>query len=147
MTSSLNKYGYSNIILFGIRITLGVIFVYASYHKIEDPSAFAKILYGYDLFPGITINIIAITIPFIELLTGFCLIFGLYPRSAVFIINALLLCFILAISINLIRGHEFDCGCFGSNGTDSTAATVYLLIRDLICFMAGVYYLKKVRNA
>ena len=42
------------------RWFLGMIFLYASYHKIAAPAQFAKIIYGYYLFPDISINIIAI---------------------------------------------------------------------------------------
>jgi hypothetical protein len=46
------------------RWILGLTFVYASYHKILVPADFAKIIYGYDLFPEILINLIAIVVPY-----------------------------------------------------------------------------------
>ncbi|MBW2000476.1 MAG: hypothetical protein JRJ29_21270, partial [Deltaproteobacteria bacterium] len=36
----------------GARWILGITFIYASYHKIVSPADFARIVYGYDLFPG-----------------------------------------------------------------------------------------------
>ena len=104
------------------RLLLGVTFVYASYHTILEPAAFAKIVYGYDLFPYETINLIAVIIPFIELIAGIALITGIYSRSAALILIAMLLAFIMVISINVIRGHEFDCGCFsaGQSGYSSS---------------------------
>ena len=97
--SRLNKMktDYKPLILFVIRLILGITFVYSSYHKIEDPAAFAKIVYGYAVFPTFSINIIAIIFPFIELTAGFCLIFNLLPRPAVLIINCLLVAFIILI--------------------------------------------------
>ena len=62
-----------------VRWILGVIFVYASYNKILAPAAFAKIIYGYDLFPAVFINLIAIIVPFLELFAGLALIIGVYP--------------------------------------------------------------------
>ena len=59
-----------------VRWFLGVIFVYASHYKILAPADFAKIVYGYDLFPGELINLIAIIVPFIELIVGLALIAG-----------------------------------------------------------------------
>ena len=53
------------------RWILGLTFIYASLHKILAPADFAKIVYGYNLFPEIFINLIAIIIPFLELVTGF----------------------------------------------------------------------------
>ena len=97
-----------------LRFMLGGLFVLASIHKIADPAAFAKIVYGYDLFPTAAINLIAIILPFIELTAGLSLIAGIYPRAASVILSTLLVAFILAIGINAIRGHVFDCGCFAT---------------------------------
>ncbi|MCD4722659.1 MAG: DoxX family membrane protein [Desulfobacula sp.] len=131
------------IILFVIKLTLGITFIYASYHKIADPAKFAKILYGYAILPGGSINILAITIPFIELVAGFSLILGMFPRSALLIINGLLLVFILMIGFNLLRGHQFDCGCFAFSSQPHTMSNIYLLIRDFIMLVAGIYLLRK----
>jgi uncharacterized membrane protein YphA (DoxX/SURF4 family) len=98
----------------GLRWLLGGLFVMASAHKIMDPAAFAKIVYGYDLFPAPSINLIAIILPFIELTAGLGLVIGVYPRAAAMILSGLLLAFILVIGINALRGHVFDCGCFAN---------------------------------
>ncbi len=123
------------------RWILGVTFLLACGHKIVNPAQFAKIIYGYYLFPGSTINVIAILVPFLELFCGLALIFGLFPRSAALILNGLLLAFIIAMSINLIRGHEFDCGCFSFGGSDQAFSVVQLLVRDIVCFFLGLYVL------
>ena len=120
------------------RWILGITFIYASLHKIISPADFAKIVYGYDLFPEMFINLIAIVIPFLELVTGFALIIGLYPRSAAIIINILLLFFITVLAINLIRGHEFDCGCFSAGQSGYTSSSEVTLVRDVIYFILGM---------
>jgi len=120
------------------RWILGLTFIYASYNKILFPADFAKIIYGYDLFPTAFINLIAIILPFLELVTALALIIGVYPRSAVSVINLLLVAFIILLSINLIRGHEFDCGCFATSISGSTAATQVTLIRDFIYLALGL---------
>ena len=123
------------------RLSLGSIFLISCYHKILEPAHFAKIIYGYYLFPDFSINLIAIILPFLELVSGLALIFGICPRSAALSINALLLAFIVAVSINLIRGHEFDCGCFSFGGSGQTSPTVQLLIRDVILLGIGLQLL------
>ena len=120
------------------RWILGITFIYASFHKIIAPADFAKILYGYDLFPGVLINLIAIVLPFVELFSGLALILGIYPRSAALIVNGMLLGFIIALSINLVRGHEFDCGCFSSGQTGHTSSVELMLVRDIIYFVMGL---------
>ena len=142
------KNNITSAVLFGIKLVLGIVFIYSSFHKIEDPAGFAKIIYGYGLFPGFSINLLAITVPFIELTAGFCLVFGLFPRSAVIIINTLLLLFIISIAFNLLRGHQFDCGCFSlAEAGDQTLLNVFSLFRDIVLFGAGVYYLRHTATA
>ena len=121
------------------RWVLGATFIYASHSKILAPAVFAKIIYGYDLFPAILINLLAIILPFVELIAGMALIFGFYPRSAVLIVNVLLLAFIVSLSINIVRGHEFDCGCFAINAEDQSTFSGPLLIRDFVYFTLGIY--------
>lgn len=117
-----------------VRWILGCVFVYASIPKIVDPSAFAKIIYGYQLLPGVLINGAAIILPFVELYAGIFLIVGIFPRSSTVLVMILLGIFMMAISINLIRGHEFDCGCFSVNTKSHTSSSVELLIRDIFLF-------------
>ncbi|MEA3232326.1 MAG: MauE/DoxX family redox-associated membrane protein [Thermodesulfobacteriota bacterium] len=121
------------------RWILGVTFIYACYNKILEPAVFAEIIYGYDLFPAAFINLIAIIVPFMELVTGLALILGVYPRSAALIVNGMLLVFIIALSINLIRGHEFDCGCFSINSGGQATFAGPLLFRDFILLALGLH--------
>ena len=124
-----------------VRWFLGAIFVYASYYKIVAPAQFAKLIYGYYLFPGTFINIIAIVLPFLELFSGLALILGIYPRSAAVIVNAMLLGFIITLSINLIRGQQFDCGCFSFGEGGHTYTVGQLLVRDIGFFVLGLQIL------
>ena len=121
------------------RWILGGMFIYASYNKILAPAVFAKIIYGYGLFPAMFINLIAIIVPFLELVAGLALIVGFYPRSAALIVSAMLLVFITALSINLIRGHEFDCGCFSINSGARETFAGPLIIRDFLILALGLH--------
>lgn len=120
------------------RWILGLTFIYASFYKILLPADFAKIVYGYELFPHVIINLIAIIIPFLELVAGLALIIGLYPRSAAIIINMMLLAFIAVLTINLIRGHEFDCGCFSTGQSGYTSSSEVTVLRDVFYFLCGM---------
>ena len=124
-----------------IRWGLGITFIYASFHKIVSPEEFAKIIFGYDLFPSVLIKPIAIIVPFVELVSGTALILGIYPRSAALIVNGLLLAYITALSINLARGHEFDCGCFSLSDTGHVASPALGIVRNIICFFLGLHLL------
>jgi uncharacterized membrane protein YphA (DoxX/SURF4 family) len=97
-----------------LEVVLGVIFVYAAYFKIAEPPDFAHMIYNYKLTPGQLINLLAIYLPWVEMVAGAALILGLPGRrGAVALVGAMLVVFVAAISINLARGHAIDCGCFG----------------------------------
>ena len=96
------------------RLLLGAIFVYASIHKIQKPDEFARIVYNYRLLPATLVNLVAITLPWIELTAGGLLILGAFARENAAVIAAMLLVFIVGLGAALWRGLEIDCGCFSS---------------------------------
>lgn len=127
------------IIEWALRLFLGVTFIFASWHKIVSPDQFATILYGYAVFPHQIINVLAIVMPFAELVCGITLIIGIFKRSGLLLINVMLVSFIFLIGFNLIRGHEFDCGCFSLGETKGTWSSIWLLARDVMMLGAGIY--------
>ena len=130
------------------RWVLGVVFIYAGFQKLIDPAAFAKIIYGYDLFPAVIINFIAIVLPYIEFISGIALITGVHTRSAALIINGLLFLFVLILAINLIREVSFNCGCLSTENTGFDSSPESLLVRDIIAFIFGmqVLFFKNIRK-
>ena len=103
-----NKY-----LLLIIRIIMGFVFIYAGAEKISDPEAFAISISNYRLLPTAAINFFAITLPWIELVAGILLIFGIAVKENSSILFSMLLVFTIAIVISLFRGLSIDCGCFG----------------------------------
>ena len=95
-----------------VQLALGVLFVVAALPKIIDPPSFAHMIYNYRIVPAKLINLMALTMPWVELLCGLALIVGVWRRAALLLIAAMLLVFITAIGINLGRNNAIDCGCF-----------------------------------
>ncbi|MDX1583676.1 MAG: MauE/DoxX family redox-associated membrane protein [Thermoanaerobaculia bacterium] len=124
-----------------VQILLGLFFIIAALPKITDPPAFAQLIYNYKLvasdLAGVNVlNLMALALPWLELLLGLALVLGIWRRTAVLFIGALLVVFIVAISINLVRGNPIDCGCFDPGGSDKTAEQKFLdmgwtIVRDL----------------
>ena len=104
-----NKY-----LLLIIRVVLGFIFVYAAITKISDLNGFSQAIYNYKLLPLFLVNIFAVILPWIELITGVLLIFGVSIKENSAIISGLLVIFVLAVLISLFRGLDIECGCFGT---------------------------------
>lgn len=103
-----------------VQLALGAIFVVAALPKIADPPSFAHMIYNYRILPGGLVNLSALIMPWVELLAGLALILGVWTRGARTIITLLLVTFILAISINLLRGNAIDCGCFDTSAANKT---------------------------
>lgn len=126
----------------GARWVLGATFIAASYHKMVSPAEFAKILFGYNLFPGETINLIAVILPFVELVAGTALVAGVWVRPAAAIITGLLGAFIVLVFVNILRGHVYDCGCFSAGNSGSASNPWVTLARNLALLMAACLVLK-----
>lgn len=94
------------------QIALGLFFVVAALPKIADPPSFAHMIYNYRILPGPLVNVSALVLPWAELLLGIGLVCGIWRRTAVVLVGALLVVFMVAISVNLLRGNAIDCGCF-----------------------------------
>ena len=56
-----------------VQLALGAIFVAAALPKIIDPPSFAHMIFNYRLVPGPLVNLMALTMPWIELLCGLAL--------------------------------------------------------------------------
>ena len=130
-----NKY-----LLFLFRIVLAMIFIYAGMEKISDTNGFSISINNYKILPLFLVNIFAITLPWLELTTGILLLFGIKVKENSFIISVLLIIFIIAISISLIRGLNIDCGCFGT--VSGTKIGVYKIVEDLVLLLLGVILIK-----
>lgn len=123
-----------------LRITIGIIFIYASLDKIANPSQFARIIYNYHLLPGELINLTAITMPWVEFICGVCVILGIYKEGGILILGILLSIFAVSIGINLFRGVDLECGCFSVNSR-AKSNSLELLLRDLGHLALIVYLL------
>lgn len=119
-----------------VQLALGVIFIVAALPKIVDPPSFAHMIYNYRIVPGSLVNLSALAMPWVELLCGVALALGLWRGTARTIIAAMLVTFIIAISINLARGNAIDCGCFdvsaaGKSVEERLADMRFVIFRDL----------------
>jgi len=127
-----NKY-----LVFVFRLIVGGIFIYASIDKITHPEQFARIVYNYKILPHFTINFFAIILPWLELICGLFLVFGIMTRSSALVISILLLLFIIALSVNLFRGVDLSCGCFTTNLANKERISS-IIWRDLVLVLLSL---------
>lgn len=103
-----------------VQIGLGAIFVVAALPKIADPPSFAHMIYNYRILPGALIHITTIVMPWLELLCGLSLILGVWTKAARNVVASMLVVFMIAIAINLLRDNAIDCGCFDTSAANRT---------------------------
>lgn len=105
-----------------VRIGVGVTFIYASFYKIIEPGDFARSIWYYHMVPGNLINLMALILPWVELICGFCLILGIFYRGTIILVNLMTLMFIVALISAILRGINIDCGCFKAAQVSSESA-------------------------
>jgi uncharacterized membrane protein YphA (DoxX/SURF4 family) len=120
------------------QFILGIVFIFSGLKKIANPDAFLIIVHNYRLLPNEVANILAKTLPWIEFIFGSLMLLGIYVKQSAFAISLLLFIFIFAISINVLRGIDFSCGCFSLDMAKSSRTNaVWWIFRDIILLMFG----------
>ena len=135
-----NKY-----LLLIIRFCIGFVFIYAGAEKISSPNDFSISILNYRLFPISIINFLAIVLPWIEIVSGVLLLFGIVVKENSTIIFTLLILFSLAIVISLFRGLSIDCGCFGKGtqiGLMKLGENLFMIIGSFLLIVFGSDLLK-----
>lgn len=96
------------------RTLVGAILLLAGVVKLKTGAQlFSQAILGYRLVPPAFATLLGRILPWIEVITGICLIFGLVSMVANLLAFTLLLTFSTAMTFSLYRGHKHDCGCFG----------------------------------
>ena len=136
----LNNILNNKFLLLAIRFVLGFIFIFAAVTKVADPVGFSQSVYNYKLMPDFLINILAIAIPWIELVAGILLVFGISVKENSAILTGLLIVFIFAIAISIARGLDIDCGCFGT--VDGAKVGIMKILENVGLMFLGLILIK-----
>ncbi len=98
------------------RLVLGGVFLVAGATKIPNPGALAASIRSYELpLPEWFVSLSAHALPYLEVMLGLYVLFGLFTKASAWATNALTLLFLLALAQGALRGLEIDCGCLGSS--------------------------------
>lgn len=128
-----NKY-----LLIALRIIVGGFFIYASLDKLMNQEEFAKAIYNYKFLPTGLINIFAIVLPYLELITGLLLIAGIYLRGSSMLIAIMLVMFIIALTQAYARGLDINCACFSLENPDQKSDIFNRIIEDILLLAATI---------
>jgi uncharacterized membrane protein YphA (DoxX/SURF4 family) len=101
-----------------VRLVLGCMFLYSSLPKIRQPYDFLSSVYNYELVGPKLGVLVAMVLPWAELLVGICLIGGIFVSGALLVSIAMGAMFSFAIASALYRALNISCGCFSTSNTE-----------------------------
>ena len=126
-----------------VRVGLGCLFLYSALPKIRQPYDFLHDVYNYEIVGPKLGLLVAMTLPWLELLTGICLLGGIFVGGALLVSGGMAAMFTFVISWALYQGLNISCGCFGSGTEQITYVTliraISILLASLIAYVAVVW--------
>lgn len=126
-----------------VRLGLAGIFVTAGWLKVTDLAASGRAVNAYQIMPYDLAMVIGAAQPFVEIVVGLLLLFGLATRLAAWACAVMMVAFIAGIASAWSRGLNIDCGCFSKGGPLPPGVTPnYLpdILRD-VAFLAMAIFL------
>ncbi len=132
---------FSSRVAFAARIALGGLLLWAGVVKLTAPGEFFGALLGYEVpLPHQVWRLLAISAPWLEIIVGASLVFGIWRETIYPIACLLCLAFVLMLGQALLRGLDISCGCFGAGG-GGRAGTILAFVRATALFGGSVYLL------
>ena len=94
-----------------LRLLLGALFIMSGGEKLLDLKYFGLVIAEYQILPSLLIPAAALLLSLCELLCGIMLLLDLFSRRSSSIMLFMMAIFIAAMTNNVMRGIEHDCGC------------------------------------
>jgi uncharacterized membrane protein YphA (DoxX/SURF4 family) len=104
-----------------LRILLGLLLLWSGLQKIMFPYTIVANVYQYELFDRQAGVILAIAVPWLEVVLGVCLISGICLSGSLCLAVGLTSSFVVMQSSALHRHIRVRCGCFGVSAVDEVS--------------------------
>jgi uncharacterized membrane protein YphA (DoxX/SURF4 family) len=111
------------------QIATGVVFALSGLAKVGDLRAFAEQIHNFRVVPVATEHLLAMTLPWIELVAAGALILGVRARHGAVLASIALTLFTVAVLVAMARGLDVDCGCFGT--AKASRVGIYKVLENL----------------
>jgi uncharacterized membrane protein YphA (DoxX/SURF4 family) len=126
-----------------LRWIVGGVLLWAGMAKIPDPLPFVKVVEAYGILPTVLTRPFAVIVPWTEVVMGGCLLVGLWTQSSAFLALLLLVSFSFALGVNIYRGTDLSCGCFG---LESSGHSLEIALLQDTFLMGGTWLLLRLRQ-
>ena len=104
----------------GIRSSLGIVLLWSSIGKLYYPYEFLRNVYDYDFFGEWSGFVVALVVPYLELVVGIALILNLLSYGSIVVCLLLMGGFVALQAHGLTLDQRITCGCFGPGGEPIT---------------------------
>ena len=125
--SVLRALGDRRVVLLG-QLAIAIVLLVAALAKIGDAGSFARQIGRFRLVPFGFENLVAITLPWIELVAALAILSRVQPRAGAVVAAALMGFFWIAVAAAMARGLDIECGCFGTG--DATRVGLVKLVEN-----------------
>jgi len=142
----INKQKTFDYFLYAARIAIGCMFIYSSLPKIRQPYDFLASIYSYELAGPKLGMFVAMTLPWLELIVGVCLIGGIFTAGALLAGIAMSAMFTYVLGSALYYGLEITCGCFGAGATELITYKTLIRAAIILCACSLAYIDRIVRS-
>ncbi|MGI6125261.1 MAG: MauE/DoxX family redox-associated membrane protein [Acetivibrionales bacterium] len=130
-----------------VRLVLGCIFLAGALPKIRQPYDFLDDVYRYELVGPKVGMLVAMALPWTELLVGICLLGSVFVGGALLVSAGLGAIFTLAVSWALFQGLDIGCGCFGASSHKINSWTlmraILVLFLSVVALLIWLLYLRR----
>lgn len=123
-------------ILFIARLYLGLVFLLSALGKITNMRDFLRGVVKYRILPERVAKVFGFILPWVELGVAFALIIGMALPVAGVLASLLLICFIVAVNLNLRYEREVKCNCYGIAGTKTISWGT--IVRNFLLLLLAV---------
>lgn len=125
-----------------VAMVFGIFFLIISIQKLMNPIVFATAVFRGHIMPYPLVNIAALIFMSLEFVAAFAVVFmPQWRRAGLWILVSVLLIYTGCAGINLMRGLNTVCGCFGSSAR-MAALSHWTLVRNFSLVIAGLFALR-----
>lgn len=127
------------------RLCLGFIFLPSALGKLTNQSRFIQGIVDYQVLPERLARGFGLILPWFELILALVLLLGIALPLAGVAAMLLLLSFIAAVVINLRRGRQLDCNCYGI--ASPTTISWGIVVRNILLLLLAAIVVGLAPNA
>jgi putative oxidoreductase len=129
------------------RLILTGFFLTSAYGKLVDIERYSvDAVYNFGILPMFLARPFGLSMPFIELLCGLGLLFGIFTRLSALGIVLMSFSFFIAKAIVLSQGRSIECGCFGAVIDTLASVTIFMDIPMIVLALVIIFSTPEARH-